>query len=148
MPRKKHQESHTVAAIQDAPSAAAVAEAEMPVAESTPSQPATEAASESVTQADGLYPRNPDAKNWGPPYKAFFTSTANGFEMGENRRYRQRVFKFIEKPPEEMLAKLKEAGFTYRAGEKAWTIQADAETRKLSDDLAREFAGEAQGISR
>src|ERR1700733_14835844 len=31
-------------------------------------------------------------KNWGPPYKAIFRSAAKGFEMGENRRFKQRVF--------------------------------------------------------
>src|SRR5271154_2990207 len=84
---------------------------------------------------------SPEAKNWGEPYKALVTTAA--FEMGENRRFKQRVFTFREKPSDEVLAALKENGFTYRANEKAWTIQADARTRKLSDELAREFAGHA-----
>ncbi len=88
------------------------------------------------------------AKTWGDPYKAIFASREKGFEMGENRRFKQRVFIFAEKPAEEVLAKLKDAGFTYRANEKAWTIHADADTRKLSDELAREIAGQGQGMSR
>jgi hypothetical protein len=91
-------------------------------------------------------PDNPQAKNWGDPYKGLVTTAS--FEMGENRRFRQRVFTFKEKPDEQILAALKENGFTYRANEKAWTIQADAETRRLSDELACEFAGQAAGISR
>jgi len=93
-------------------------------------------------------PANPAAKNWGPPYKAIFTSTEKGFEMGENRRYKQRVFLFREKPAEDVIATLKENGFTYRPAEKAWTITANPDTRKLSEDLAGEFAGEKVGMSR
>jgi hypothetical protein len=89
---------------------------------------------------------NPQAKNWGDPYKAIVTTDL--FEMGEDRRFRQRVFKFKEKPAEEVLARLKEHGFTYRMAEKAWTIQANPDTRNLTDDLAREFAGQSQGMSR
>jgi hypothetical protein len=55
---------------------------------------------------------------------------------------------FKEKPSEQVLAALKEHGFTYRANEKAWTIQADPQTRRLTDELAREFAGPAMGMSR
>jgi hypothetical protein len=81
-------------------------------------------------------------KNWGPPYKAICTDAANGFEMGEDRRFKQRVFKFKDKPEAETLQALKEAGFTYRAEEKAWTIPATPATRELSDNLARQFAGD------
>ena len=88
-------------------------------------------------QADG--PRDPNAKNWGDPYRALVTTPT--FELGENRRFKQRVFIFKEKPSYGILASLKENGFTYRANEKAWTIQATPETRKLSDELARTWAG-------
>jgi hypothetical protein len=87
-------------------------------------------------------------KNWGPAYKAIFSCTSKGFEMGEDRRFKQRLFKFIDKPQEHVLAALKEHGFTYRASEKAWTINATAENRVLTDRLAQEFAGVEQGISR
>jgi hypothetical protein len=43
---------------------------------------------------------------------------------------------------------LKENGFVYRAAEKAWTIPADAPSRAISDDLARQFAGQTKGMSR
>ncbi|MDP9175792.1 MAG: hypothetical protein M3O30_18275 [Planctomycetota bacterium] len=89
---------------------------------------------------------DPRAKNWGDPYKAIIKTA--GFEMGENRRFKQRVFTFKEKPSDEVLAALKDNGFTYRANEKAWTIQADADSRRLSDELAREFAGQAVGMNR
>jgi hypothetical protein len=85
-------------------------------------------------------------KNWGPPYKAIYTG--KDFEMGENRRFKQRVFTFREKPAEDVIAALKDAGFTYRANEKAWTIQADAASRILSDDLAQQFAGQGAGMAR
>jgi hypothetical protein len=87
-----------------------------------------------------------EGKNWGDPYKALVTTAS--FEMGENRRFKQRVFLFKEKPLEEVLAALKDNGFTYRANEKAWTIQATPDSRRLSDELAREFAGQAVGVSR
>jgi hypothetical protein len=43
---------------------------------------------------------------------------------------------------------LKECGFTYRPAEKAWTIPANPETRRLSEELAHQFTGEAQSMSR
>jgi hypothetical protein len=88
----------------------------------------------------------PEGRNWGDPYKALVTTPT--FEMGENRRFRQRVFKFKEKPSDEILAALKENGFTYRANEKAWTVQATPDTRRLSDELAQEFGGQVAGMSR
>jgi hypothetical protein len=93
-----------------------------------------------ITQAE------PQAKNWGDPYKSIVKTA--GFEMGENRRFKQRVFTFKEKPSGEVLSALKDNGFTYRANEKAWTIQADADSRRLSDELAREFAGQAVSMNR
>jgi len=80
-------------------------------------------------------------KHWGNPYKAIFTCPEQGFELGENRRFKQRVFYFNETPDAAKMATLKEQGFTYRGEEKAWTIPADAVTRKLTDELAREWAG-------
>jgi hypothetical protein len=85
-------------------------------------------------------------KNWGDPYKAIVTG--DGFELGENRRFKQRVFTFREKPSDAVLAALKDNGFTYRPNEKAWTIPANPDTRKLSDGLARQFAGPAAGKAR
>ena len=85
-------------------------------------------------------------KNWGDPYKSIVTTQA--FEMGENRRFKQRVFKFSEKPAEDVIAALKDAGFTYRAAEKAWTITANPDTRKLSDELAQQFRGPGQAMER
>jgi hypothetical protein len=80
-------------------------------------------------------------KNWGPPYKSIFTCPEQGFELGENRRFKQRVFMFTERPSQEILAVLKENGFKYRDSEKAWTITADAVTRKMTDEMARDWAG-------
>ncbi len=103
--------------------------------------------SELATQT--LEEQQPDQnRQWGNPYKALFTSATKGFEMGENRQYKQRVFLFNDKPDEQMRQALKENGFTYRPAEKAWTIQASATTRELSDRLAREFAGVDQSMSR
>ncbi|MGA2233169.1 MAG: hypothetical protein ABSH22_19880 [Tepidisphaeraceae bacterium] len=101
---------------------------------------------EAPTEEEGLI--RPEARQWANPYKAIFVSKEKGFEMGENRRFGQRVFMFKEKPGDEILDALKESGFTYRAAEKAWTIQANAQTRKLSDELARQFAGHSAGMSR
>lgn len=89
-----------------------------------------------------------EQKNWGPPYKAIITCSAKGFEMGENRRFKQRVFKFKEKPDAEIIAALKDKGFTYRSDEKAWTIPADNASRQLTDQLAAQFAGGSKDIAR
>src|SRR5580658_3213302 len=83
-----------------------------------------------ITSAD------PQAKNWGDPYKAIVSTPT--FEMGENRRFKQRVFTFKEKPSDYALAALKDNGFTYRANEKAWTIQANRDTRRRSEELAEQ----------
>jgi hypothetical protein len=77
----------------------------------------------------------------GPAYKAVFTSTSKGFELGENRRFKQRVFTFREKPDDATIAALKENGYVYRAAEKAWTTPATAESRLVSDRMAQAFAG-------
>jgi hypothetical protein len=114
--------------------------------------PPTTATGEIMSVAPGPHEGNgtdeTHGKNWGPPYKAIFTSSAKGFEMGENRRFKQRVFKFTDKPDTETLAALKDNGFTYRPEEKAWTIHADAESRLLTDRLALQFAAGTQEITR
>jgi len=118
--------------------------------------PQTQAASPPITRPayiDGA-PVRPNGeiikakqpKNWSDPYQAIVTGV--GFEMGEDREFNERVFTFREKPSAEVLATLKENGFTYRPNEKAWTIQANPDTRKLSDELARQFAGPVTGKGR
>ncbi len=74
------------------------------------------------------------------PYRVVFKSAALGFELGEDSQYRQRVFRFHEKPGDEVIAALKENGFKYRPQEKAWTVQASFASRAVSDNLARQFA--------
>ena len=145
MPRKKKQTTETMP-VESTGAATAVAE---PAPESS-AVPAW--IDGPPTTAEGR-PVNGDEqpaedRKWGDPYKVIFVSKDPPFEMGEDRRWKQRVFKFGQKPGEEVLAALKEHGFTYRASEKAWTIHANADTRRLTDELAREFAGQAQGMSR
>lgn len=136
MPRKKTKPSETaIDAATDAAAHAATMEA--------PAEPTRKAAA-----AEPRFVPDEVPKNWGPPYKAIFTCTPKGFELGENRRYRQMVFTFKDKPDDSVIAALKESGFTYRAAEKSWTIQADAASRLMSDRLAKEFAGQAQSMSR
>jgi hypothetical protein len=144
MPRKKNT-AREAAPIETSSTAAAVAEPEK--ADTAPIARPAYIDGPPVTE-DGkvITSANPEAKNWSDPYKAIVTTAS--FEMGENRRFNQRVFTFKEKPADDVLASLKENGFTYRAGEKTWTIQANADTRKLSDELAQEFAGQSQGIGR
>ncbi len=145
MPRKKDA-AREAAQIETSATATAIAEpnrktAPLPIARPAyiDGPPVTEDG-KVITSAD------PEAKNWGDPYKAI-VSTAT-FEMGENRRFKQRVFTFKEKPSEDVLAALKDNGFTYRANEKAWTIQANPDTRRLSEELAEQFAGSSQALSR
>ncbi len=152
MPRKKRQ-SNAAAIVEAAQadtgaSATAIAEPESKESTAPMTRPEYIDGPPVSENGDIIAPRNPEAKNWGDPYKAIFTSTQKGFEMGENRRFKQRVFKFKEKPDEQVIAALKENGFTYRASEKAWTIQANPDTRRLSEELAHEFAGQAQGMGR
>ena len=149
MPRKKHAATDTPT--ESANDVSAVATAEAPAAEQTfTPQEATPPAYIDGPPVDEkgavIGPNNPEAKNWGPPYKSIVSTPI--FEMGENRRFKQRLFTFKEKPAEEVLAVLKEHGFTYRANEKAWTIPANAETRKLTDELAKEFGGPSEGLAR
>jgi hypothetical protein len=144
MPRKKNA-AQEAAPIETSSTAAAVAEPEKadtaPIARPAyiDGPPVTEDG-KIITSAD------PEAKNWGDPYKAIVSTGT--FEMGENRRFKQRVFTFKEKPADDVLAALKENGFTYRAGEKAWTIPANPDTRRLSEELAEQFAGSLQSVSR
>jgi hypothetical protein len=137
MPRKKSQAAAAEAADNHITESA--------TAETNPS-PAVPASTEPAAGTDE--PAEGQGKNWGPPYKAIFTCSAKGFEMGENRRFKQRVFKFKDKPDPEIIAELKENGFVYRPEEKAWTIRADNATRLLSEELAAKFAGESQDIAR
>ncbi|MGC4031655.1 MAG: hypothetical protein QM754_07970 [Tepidisphaeraceae bacterium] len=88
------------------------------------------------------------AKPWADPYKATFTCPAKQFELGENRRYKQIVFTFAEKPDPTVLQTLKDEGFQYRAREKAWTIPADAATRERATRLAQEWAAPGQSVQR
>jgi hypothetical protein len=89
-------------------------------------------------------------RNWGDPYKSIFSCPEQGFELGEHRQFKQRVFRFAERPSDEVIAELKDLGFTYRAAEKAWTIRANPDSRKMTDELARKWAGPnyVQGIER
>ena len=144
MPRKKNT-AREAADNQTTASAAAVAEHEK--TDTAPmARPAYIDGPPVDESGNVIKPNDPDAKNWGDPYKAIVSTPS--FEMGENRRFKQRVFMFKEKPSEDVLAALKDNGFTYRANEKAWTIQANAETRRLSEELAEQFAGPSHGMRR
>jgi hypothetical protein len=144
MPRKKNA-AEKAADDQTSSTAAAVAESEK--ADRAPvSRPAYIDGPPVTEDGQVITANNLDAKNWGDPYKAIVSTPS--FEMGENRRFKQRVFMFKEKPSEEVLVALKENGFTYRANEKAWTIQANPDTRRLSEELAEQFAGPAHGMKR
>lgn len=138
MPRKKS--NAAPAAVESTP----VAEAAMNTATL---EPPTAPMPQAQTRSDDpAAPAEGPPKNWGPPYKAVFT--AQSFELGENRRYKQRLFTFKDKPDEATIAVLKENGFQYRPAEKSWTVAANAESRLMSDRLAKQFAGEAQSMSR
>jgi len=148
MPRKKNT-AQEAAPVETSATAAAVAEPEKagapPMArpDYIDGPPVNE---EGNVIAQG--PNDPNAKNWGPPYKAIFVSKDKGFEMGEDRRFKQRVFVFSQKPEQHVLNKLKDSGFVIRAAEKAWTIPANPATRVLSDQLAQEFAGKTPAATR
>ena len=141
MPRKKSKSAEVIAH-EPVGGATAVAEPEPQIA----SRPAY--IDGPPVHTDGSVVRDGEErpKNWGDPYKAIVTTQA--FEMGENRRFKQRVFKFKEKPSDDVIAALKDNGFTYRAAEKAWTIPANPDTRKKSDELAQQFGGPGQGMER
>jgi hypothetical protein len=137
----------------------AVAEAPAP-AQQHGSHPVTDVAkaapvAESPTAADTYKPAPSktsepkaaaDDKGWSKPYVALLVCREQGFEMGENRRFKQRVFLFKDKPTEEIRNTLKEHGFVYRPLEKAWTVAATHANRIVSDRIAKELAGKAEGI--
>jgi hypothetical protein len=133
MPRKKQQTSETTRA------EAMIARAQV--------QPGNSDGA-AIVDVQGLGPAELHPKNWGPPYKTILVCKEKGFEMGEDRRFKHRVFKFKETPSDQVLVALKENGFIYWANEKAWAISANADTRRLSDELALEFAGHASVMSR
>ena len=144
MPRKR--KSAAEAAPVETTAATAVAEPETNAAQPTQVPDWVEGPS-GIADAPAEGPTDPNAKNWGNPYKAIFVSREKGFEMGEHRRFKQRVFLFAEKPSDDVLTALKDNGFVYRAAEKVWTIPANPDTRKLTDEMAREIAGPAAGMS-
>ena len=139
MPRKKRTDAAEAVPTPEANAATAMIEAPTPAT----SAPAAETNDPSPTP-----PTDGTGKNYGPPYKAIFSSQDKGFELGENRRFKQRVFTFKDRPTDDVIAALKDAGFTYRAAEKAWTTPATAESRVLTDRLARQFAGPDASMSR
>lgn len=91
---------------------------------------------------DGQPPRQ-----WANPYRATFTSAAGGFEVGEDRRFKQVVFRFADRPEPDVLARLKEAGYTYRAAERSWTVPASAAAREFAHGLAGELHLRAGGAA-
>jgi len=160
MPRKKQPTTTTAQAPDDAANAASSATA---TAELPPEAPAVQPAAPPAPLAPRAMtttalPQNssPAAENggtsegrtWAVPYQQIFASQEKGFEMGENRRFKQRVFLFKDKPEEHIRAALKEHGFVYRPAERAWTIEASPANRVLSEHLAKVFSGQSQGMSR
>jgi hypothetical protein len=82
------------------------------------------------------------------PYRPIFHSNSKQFEYGEDRRYRQIVFHFQEKPEQDLIDKLKSHGYKWRSDDKSWRVQADAVTRVEASRLANEIHGEEPGVSR
>jgi hypothetical protein len=146
MPRKKRNPAQNIETASNT-QAIAIAEPKSPASLPPVERPAWVDGPPTRMAGEELTPHAPQ-KNWSDPYKQIFLSMTKGFEMGENRRFKQRVFIFRDKPEQSVLDTLKEHGFTYRPAEKAWTIPANPDTRRLSEELAHQFAGEAQGINR
>ncbi len=140
MPRKKSTPAAEAATERPAETTA-TAVAEPPV----PCQTETDVGSGAAIESP---PTDGTGKNYGPPYKAVFTSAATGIELGENRRFNQRVLSFKDKPAMEVIERLKQIGFRYQPEDRSWTIQATAESRLMTDRLARELAGQNQSMSR
>ena len=160
MPRKKRAAAEAAATptIDTVEAATAIAVAEPEPQEQSPRSPierpawidgppTTEAGRSPLVDHED---RPEPPKNWGDPYKSIFSCPEQGFELGEHRRFKQRVFRFAERPDPERLAELKDLGFTYRAAEKAWTVPADPDSRRMTDELARRWAGPnyVQGMDR
>jgi hypothetical protein len=103
--------------------------------------PVTETGRSPLMDGDHRRDEPTPARNWGDPYKSIFNCPEQGFELGEHRQFKQRQFRFRERPADDVLATLKEQGFTYRDNEKAWTIPANPDTRRMTDELARSWAG-------
>ena len=86
------------------------------------------------TPADGDQPRQ-----WANPYRAVFTSTVGGLEVGEDRRFKQVVVGFADRPGQDVTDRLKAAGFRYRAAERSWTAPASAAAREFALTLGQEL---------
>ncbi len=109
---------------------------------------ATHLDAESSKVVAGAEPEQTARKPFANPYRAIMTNPVKGFELGENRQFNQLVFTFKDNPGAEVTGKLKEAGFIYRAAEKAWTLQASPTARELAWKVATELRGPATDIER
>jgi hypothetical protein len=98
--------------------------------------------------ADPTDERQDQPKQWAKPYRAFLSCSEKGFEVGEDFRFKQVMFRFDDDPGRDVTQKLKDAGFKYRPNEKSWTISASAASRELAQQLANEFMGASQSMSR
>ena len=78
-------------------------------------------------------------RQWAPPYRAAFTSALGGLEVGEDRRFKQVVVSFADRPSSEVTDRLKEAGFKFRPAERSWTAPASAVAREFAHSLAQEL---------
>lgn len=145
MPRRKKTDTHAQIESSQATSATATLPESPPptTVEAAAADSHAEPRAEAGAPVEGERP-----KNWGDPYKATFTCPAKRFELGENRRFKQMVFRFAENPGPEVTQKLKDAGFKYRGNEKAWTAQVTPAVRELATKLAHELGGEAAAMSR
>jgi hypothetical protein len=78
----------------------------------------------------------------------FVTPDNIRFQVTEDRIDNRMVFKFAAEPDAKVKERLKYYGYHYHGQEKIWTVNATSVTRKIAGDLANEFSGQEQGMSR
>ena len=100
-----------------------------------PDDPVTQEGADQPSPAGEAQPE----RQWAPPYRAAFTSVVGGVEVGEDRRFKQVVISFADRPDPEVTDRLKEAGFKYRSAERSWTAPASAVAREFAHGLAQEL---------
>lgn len=83
-----------------------------------------------------------ERKQWSNPIWVMFACPAKGFNLVENRRFKQFAFYFDADPGAEVKGMLKETGFIYRPGDQSWTLPVTAANHELAVYLARELKGE------
>lgn len=88
--------------------------------------------------------RKPVASAFGPLpayVKTVYRSEEKGFRLMEDFAHQRRLIQFLEKPPQDVIDTLVDAGMRYEPDRQIWHIVANPEAREMTDKLALEIDG-------